>query len=58
MHGEGDTTSLVLNGRRLFAAAREPKELLVIPEAAHAGCWEAAPLEYERRVAGFFRRHV
>lgn len=58
VHGEADATSEVANGRRLYRAAREPKELLLIPEAGHTEAWEVAPLAYERRVAGFFRRYV
>lgn len=58
VHGEADPTSAVANARRLFAAAGEPKELLLIPEAGHTQCWETAPLEYERRVGGFFRRYL
>ncbi|MNS32400.1 esterase [compost metagenome] len=58
VHGEADTTSPVANARRLYAAAHEPKELLVVPGAAHGDCWATAPLAYERRVGGFFRRHL
>jgi fermentation-respiration switch protein FrsA (DUF1100 family) len=58
IHGEADTTSSVANAERLFAAAGEPKELLLIPEAGHTECWATAPLEYERRVGGFFRRYL
>lgn len=58
VHGEADATSSVANARRLFAAAGEPKELLLIPEAGHTECWATAPLEYERRVGGFFRRYL
>jgi fermentation-respiration switch protein FrsA (DUF1100 family) len=58
VHGEADPTSPVANARRLFAAAGEPKELLLIPEAGHTQAWEKAPLEYERRVGGFFRRYL
>jgi fermentation-respiration switch protein FrsA (DUF1100 family) len=58
VHGERDATSAIANGHRLFAAANEPKEFLWLPDAAHARSWEAAPLEVERRVGGFFRRHL
>lgn len=58
VHGEGDATSEVANAHRLFRAAHEPKELLIVPEAAHTECWAAAPLAYERRVGGFFKRFV
>jgi fermentation-respiration switch protein FrsA (DUF1100 family) len=58
VHGEGDATSEVANAHRLFRAAHEPKELLIVPEAAHTECWAAAPLAYERRVGGFFKRFL
>ena len=41
---------------RFLAAAREPKALWRIPEAGHTGGYSARPLEYERRVVGFFDR--
>ena len=40
--------------RRLFAAARAPKELWVVEGAAHADLHAAAREEYERRVLDFF----
>ncbi|MFN3432167.1 MAG: alpha/beta hydrolase, partial [Candidatus Sericytochromatia bacterium] len=58
VHGEADATSRVANARRLHAAAHAPKELLLVPDAAHGDCWATAPLAYERRVGGFFRRHL
>jgi len=44
--------------RRLFAAAREPKELWVIPEATHGHCRETAGPEYERRIVDFLERSL
>jgi fermentation-respiration switch protein FrsA (DUF1100 family) len=38
----------------LYNAAREPKELWIVPGAGHGGYISAAPQEYERRVAAFF----
>jgi uncharacterized protein len=37
-----------------FEAAREPKELWLVPGSEHTGGIEAQPAEYERRVIGFF----
>jgi uncharacterized protein len=37
-----------------FEAAREPKEIWLVPGAGHTGGIEAQPAEYERRVVGFF----
>jgi fermentation-respiration switch protein FrsA (DUF1100 family) len=38
----------------LYEAAREPKELWIVPNAGHGGYIAAAPQEYERRVIAFF----
>ena len=39
--------------KRIFAAANDPKELWVVPDAPHADFHRFAPEEYERRVLGF-----
>jgi fermentation-respiration switch protein FrsA (DUF1100 family) len=41
-----------------FDAAEPPKELWRIEEGGHVGGLEAQPVEYERRVVGFFDRHL
>lgn len=56
--GEGDDLIPVENGTRLHAAAREPKELWIVPNAAHGGTLAAAGAEYDRRVGAFFDRHL
>jgi dipeptidyl aminopeptidase/acylaminoacyl peptidase len=53
IHGEQDPVVDVSNSLRLYEAAREPKALVLIPNAAHGGLMDAAPLEYERRVVDF-----
>ena len=40
--------------RALYAAAREPKELWMIPGASHGKCRELAGAEYDRRIMEFF----
>ena len=42
--------------RAFYAAARGPKELWEVPGSGHIGGIEARPLEYERRIVGFFDR--
>ncbi len=37
-----------------FAAAREPKELWIVPGGSHGGNHKAAPGEYPRRIIDFF----
>jgi hypothetical protein len=56
--GEKDNLMPVSDVSDLFAAADEPKQLWVVPEAHHAKCHDRAGLEYETRVAGFFRRYL
>jgi len=46
------------NGRRLYAAAKEPKELWVIAGADHGGTLAAAGDEYEKRVGEFFDKYL
>lgn len=44
--------------RRMFRAAGEPKELFVVPGAAHGEAHTADPEAYERRVLDFLARHL
>ena len=48
MGGEGITQP------KYFAAAGEPKAIWKVPGAEHTGGIDARPLEYERRVIGFY----
>lgn len=41
--------------QRMFEAARQPKQLWVVPGSGHGGYLEAAPAEYEARVLSFLR---
>jgi len=56
--GEGDKLISADNGRMLYAAAREPRELWIVQGAGHGGTLAAAGSEYERRVGEFFERHM
>ena len=40
--------------RAFYREAGEPKDIWEIPEAGHVGGQESRPLEYEKRVTGFF----
>ena len=44
--------------RRLYTAAREPKEFWIVAGATHAKCRQAAPADYEARVAAFLSKHL
>jgi uncharacterized protein len=56
--GENDDLMPESDVRRVFDAAREPKQLWIVPGARHAKCREAAGVEYDTRVAGFFDRSL
>lgn len=56
--GEGDKLIPADNGRRLYAAANDPKELWIIPGADHGATLAAAGNEYEKRVGDFFDRYL
>jgi fermentation-respiration switch protein FrsA (DUF1100 family) len=56
--GEGDKLIPADSGRKLYAAAKEPKELWVISGADHGGTLAAAGVEYEKRVGEFFDRYL
>jgi len=56
--GEGDDLIPAENGRKLYRAAQEPKELWVIPKALHGGTMGAAGAEYEKRIGAFFDRYL
>ena len=58
IHGEQDPVIDVSNSLRLYEAAREPKELYLIPNAGHGGLLAADPAEFERRVVGFLDAHL
>jgi pimeloyl-ACP methyl ester carboxylesterase len=53
--GTDDGTVPLAMAQELFDRAREPRELLVIPEAGH-GDYAARSPEYRKRIRGFFER--
>jgi fermentation-respiration switch protein FrsA (DUF1100 family) len=56
MHAANDDAAPVAEAHRLFNAAREPKELWIVPNAAHREIEQVEPAEYRRRVVEFFQR--
>ena len=56
MHGAADADAPVVEAHQLFRAARAPKELWIVPGAAHRKIEEVAAEEYRRRVFEFFER--
>jgi alpha-beta hydrolase superfamily lysophospholipase len=55
---QGDELISWRQGEKLHAAAGEPKELYVVPGAAHADAFMTAPETYRARVLAFFERHL
>jgi len=56
--GEYDGWVPPATARELFAAAREPKQLWVVPGAGHSNFAEIAPREYADRLSRFFTEHL
>ncbi|MDE2140926.1 MAG: alpha/beta hydrolase [Elusimicrobia bacterium] len=56
--GSEDDLMPVDDVTRVFNAAHEPKQLWIVPGAFHAKCREAAGMEYDTRVSGFFNRNL
>ncbi len=54
IHGTDDDMIPVSHGRRLYAAAREPKELWLAPGANHCGAYFLDRPAYCQRVTAFF----
>lgn len=58
VHGELDELMPVSNGLALYAAAREPKELYLLPNAGHGDLPQIGGVEYARTLIGFFDRYL
>ena len=58
LQGGADVVISPESGARLFAAAAEPKELWFDPELGHTQFLSRRPDEFERRVVGFYHRHL
>ena len=56
--GNVDQHTTLGETQRLFASAREPKELWIVDGAAHVDLYEFAPAEYERRIGVFMARNL
>ena len=54
IHGLADEVVPVTNSERNFAAAREPKELWLVPNAGHGKAHDEDKADYEKKVIGFF----
>lgn len=52
--GTEDQHTTLADTERLYAAARAPKELWLVPHASHTDYAEVASAEYQRRIINFF----
>ena len=58
IHGTADTLIRPNDSRELYAAAGNPKQLWLVPGAAHVQSYHIARDEYQRRVTSFFRQSL
>lgn len=56
--GALDANTTEADSRDLFAAAREPKELWIVPRAAHEDFSMVDPVGYDAHVIAFLRRYL
>lgn len=56
--GEADTRATPEESRRIYEAAREPKDFWLVPAAAHVDFLQAAPDAYRAHVLPFLRQHL
>lgn len=57
-HGARDTVIPVEQGHALYAAAREPKELIILEEAGHNDMVAVGGNKYLNQITGFVRRSI
>lgn len=58
VHGTEDRHTPIQESRRLFAGIPTPKEFYALAGAAHVDLHAYGGEEYERRIGGFFARHL
>jgi len=58
LHGTGDEIVPVDHGMRIFAAANEPRQLWLAPDAAHCALFDQYPTEWENRVVDFIEKSL
>ncbi len=56
MHGTGDAMIPFVQSEKLYAKAKEPKDLWIAEGAAHLRIYNLYPLEYQKRVLTFLRK--
>lgn len=56
--GEKDEHTTLAESRALFAAASEPKEMWIVPNAKHVDFYPLVTGEYEQKVSTFFEKYL
>lgn len=56
--GEKDEHTTLEESQSLFAAASEPKELWIVPNAKHIDFYPVVKEEYEQKVSSFFEKYL
>jgi dipeptidyl aminopeptidase/acylaminoacyl peptidase len=56
VHSAADEICTVDHAHRLYAAARQPKELWIVPDVTHALLYQTLADEYRTRMLAFFER--
>ena len=56
--GEKDEHTTIDESQTLFAAASEPKELWIVPDAKHIDFYLLVKEEYEQKVLSFFEKNL
>ncbi|MEW5868870.1 MAG: alpha/beta fold hydrolase [Chloroflexota bacterium] len=56
IHGEQDSTILVENAHQLYQAARQPKELWILPDAMHCCLAQVGGEAYAQKLLEFFNQ--
>jgi uncharacterized protein len=56
LHGDRDLTVPCRMSRELYAAAPEPKQLVIIPKGDHMNCGSIAPDAYRSTITSFLQR--
>ena len=58
IHCDNDSYINSSHARRIFGAAKEPKELWMAPCSEHARAWQSGPALAEKKVVDFFTRNM
>ena len=58
INGEDDPRMLASDAKKLYEAAKEPKQLWLVPGAGHLEGYSVAGNEYKRRVVDFFNQYL